>query len=87
MKFPQYRRLVNHLSYYRIDTPNEMFEIHVMGSKYWEYHHVARILPEQWLLRDVLNCSEGRWEEISAAEFEEFYGQCRQQRTLVISEQ
>jgi hypothetical protein len=87
MLFPQYRRLANHRSYYRVDAPDEMLEVQVMGSKYWVYHHVARILPEQWLLRDVIDCADGRWEPVSSTEFELFYEDCRQSRALAGSEQ
>lgn len=54
-----------------------------MGERYFVHTHVARIMPERWLIKDVLEAAEGRWLVISAEEFEAFEAECRSRRTQV----
>lgn len=81
VSFPQYRRLINGKSYYRIDSPSSMLEISVMGSNWWELHLQAKILPERLLIQDILGKEDGRWEEVSQVEFDDFLLELRRTKT------
>jgi hypothetical protein len=67
--FPQYRKLTNNKSYYKIDSPDEMIEIQLMG-RYWSEHNIkASILPERLLISDLLTSSGEHYAVISEDEF------------------
>lgn len=83
VQFPAFRKLANGRSYYRIDAPDNMIEWQLMGERYMVHTHVARIMPERWLIKDVLELAVGRWEEISAEEFAAFEQECIHRRTRV----
>lgn len=74
-EFPAYRRLPNHRNYYRIEAPDRMLEIRVMGRYYAETLIEARILPERLLIADLLG--GGIAEVIDESAFFSFQSACR----------
>lgn len=78
--FPQYRRLVNGRSYYKVIDKTHMEEIQIMGKFWIRYELTANILPERVLIDDVLSLHDKRWEEITEAQFLEFMDECRRDR-------
>lgn len=74
--FPQYRKLLNDRSYYRIDSEKKMKEIQVIGSR-WMWHEMeAKILPERLLIQDLLSNEGSRWVIISEEEYDSFVRHC-----------
>ncbi|MBL7943149.1 MAG: hypothetical protein JNM00_10305 [Flavobacteriales bacterium] len=72
MEFPQYRKLANGRSWYRIDDPGHMTEWVVMGKYVMKHEVEAKILPERVLIADVIENADYRWEILTEAEFREF---------------
>ena len=59
IKYPQYRRYKNGLSYFKISSPNLAEEIKVVGSKRFIYTIEAKQYPEKVFINDLLlNYSE-----------------------------
>jgi hypothetical protein len=54
MKFPQYRRYKNGLSYFKILSIAEFEEIKVIGKKRSMQHVVANQYPEKVFINDLL---------------------------------
>jgi hypothetical protein len=79
--YPQYRRLANQLSYYKIDSPSELLEIQRMGQRWTQYHLVAKILPERLLIQDILENEGGRYETIDEKSFADFQIMCSETLT------
>jgi hypothetical protein len=72
MDFPQYRKLDNGRSWYRIDDPRHMTEWVIIGKYLMKHEVVANILPERVLISDVTNNADNRWTVVSEKEFVEF---------------
>lgn len=75
--YPQYRRLSNFRSYYRITGPSFAEEIQVMGSSYMIHNIEAKILPERLLIQDMISGQDGVYIPVSSDEYEEFVAGCR----------
>jgi hypothetical protein len=82
-EFPQFRKLSNEKSYYRIDSAQELTEIQRIGEKYTVHRLLARILPEKLLIADLLAADSGNYVKIGAEEFRQFEEYCEQKLTRV----
>jgi hypothetical protein len=71
MKFPVYRKYINGLSWFRIDSPESFEEIRKIGSKYIRTEHQVKILPERNMVHDLLFEFGSFAVEIEAAEYAE----------------
>lgn len=67
--FPQYRKLSNNKSYYRITGDRNWDELQVVGSKVLCFHFVAEQYPEILRIQDMLNLHDGFYQACSEAEF------------------
>jgi hypothetical protein len=56
MDFPQYRKLSNRRSFYRIESSVKFTEVQIMGSKRFVHSVEARQYPEKLRIMDMLNC-------------------------------
>lgn len=56
--FPQYRKLINELRFYRILNDREFDEIQIMGNQTKLYTIKAVQYPEILRIQDMLNCEE-----------------------------
>jgi hypothetical protein len=54
ISFPQYRRYLNGKNYFRIDSLESFEEIRSLGSKWSVETHRAKILPDHYLINDLL---------------------------------
>jgi hypothetical protein len=68
MKFPQYRKLSNEKSFYRIDDDRTFFEIQVIGKTSFLLKIEANQYPEILRIQDMLNEMEP-FEKSSIDEF------------------
>ncbi len=69
IKFPQYRRYKNGLSYFKILSLIEFEEIQVIGEKRIVNRIIAEQYPEKVFINDLLFKYEGFAEEISEEEY------------------
>jgi hypothetical protein len=58
MNFPQYRKLMNDRSFYRIDSERSFYEIQLIGSKCFLHQTEAKQYPEIIRIQDMLSLSE-----------------------------
>ncbi len=79
--FPQYRKLSNNLSYYKIDSLSSLIEIQRLGKRWTQYEVSVKILPERLLVQDILENEGGRYETIDENEFQSFLNQCSAELT------
>ena len=56
--FPQYRKLSNLRSFYRIGDERNFMEIQLIGSKAFRLHFKATQFPEILKIKDMLSCNE-----------------------------
>ena len=68
--FPQYRKYKELNTWYKISGINEFSEIKQVGEGYLMVKVEAQIYPEKLRVQDMLNCHEGRWEELSEEEWQ-----------------
>ncbi len=74
--YPVFRKYSNNKSYFKVLTANEFEEINVLGSNFWIYRFEAKILPDRYLIRDMIEMEGGRWQPISEKEYENFKKFC-----------
>lgn len=68
--FPQYRRSVNGLNWYRIASPVDLLEVQRVGSR-WLLHRIrAEAYPEKARILELLAMSDGHVVPCPAAEVE-----------------
>lgn len=72
MKFPQYRKYKNGLSYFKIINTSQFTEYKTLGSKLDEFNFEAKILPDRNYISDMLTNYETHWDFIEEAEFDKF---------------
>ena len=72
MNFPQYRKISNNKSFYRIDSERSFYEIQLIGSKCFLYQTEAKQYPEIIRITDMLSLSEP-FVESAAEEFHLYY--------------
>ncbi len=78
--FPQYRKLNNNKSYYKISSNSEFTEIGTMGNFWWENNMSAKILPERVMIQDMIDGLDGTYIEINELEYTEFLNICTLQK-------
>lgn len=69
IEFPQYRKLSNGKSYYKIESLKRFEEIQLVGRLKHRYTIEAQQYPEMVRIYDMLNL-EGAFEEATAEEWE-----------------
>ncbi len=57
-QFPQYRKLPNAKSLYRIDSERVFVELQKIGSRWWLYNLEAKQYPEILRIMDMLQLNE-----------------------------
>ena len=58
IEFPQYRKLTNNRSYYRIEDETHFMEIQLIGSRLISFNIHASQYPEIIKIKDMLTCQE-----------------------------
>ncbi len=74
--FPQYRKLSNEKSYYRIESLEDVNELQKIGDRWTEHNLHAKILPERLHISDILDGSNGVYLTITQEEFDAFKTHC-----------
>jgi hypothetical protein len=74
--FPQFRKLINDKSYYRIDSTSRITEIQRIGQRWTIYEVDAKILPERLMIQDILDENSSQYQAISEQEFQNFQAFC-----------
>jgi len=74
--FPQYRKLSNERSYYKIENASTLLEIQRTGQRWTEYTLNVRILPERNLIMDLLEINGDQYVIIDENDFETFRKEC-----------
>lgn len=74
MHFPQYRKLSNNKSFYRILDNRHWDELQVIGEKVLRFHVEAVQYPEILRIQDMLSFMDDYYVECSQEEFEELEG-------------
>lgn len=75
--YPVYRKYLNELSWFCIESPERFIEVRKLGSRFLQSVHEVKILPDRNLIYDlVLNYTEFAV-EIDAAEFEKVQNQAQ----------
>lgn len=69
MDFPQYRRYVNHRSYFKILNESEYIERRKEPKGVQQHHFKATTLPDRNLLQDMLYEPQPYWEIIDEDEW------------------
>ena len=72
MNFPQYRKLVNNKSFYRIDSERLFHEIQLVGTICFLIKTEASQYPEILRIKDMLSLSQP-FVESTAEEFHIYY--------------
>ncbi len=57
-EFPQYRKLKNDKSFYRIEDESHFTEIQLIGNKAFELNINAVQFPEKLKIKDMLYCED-----------------------------
>ena len=68
--FPQFRKLRNGRSFYRIESETEMTEVQRVGTRLVIHRVEAKILPDRLLIQDLLSEASEQYEAISEEEFD-----------------
>ena len=77
--FPVYRKYINNKSYFKVFDSESFEEIQVLGSNYWIYEFKAKILPDRYFIKDLIEMEGGRWVEISAEIYNDFKNNCERE--------
>ncbi len=72
--FPQYRKLSNNKSLYKIVSALHLQELQLLGTRWYMHELHARILPERNLILDLLATHEG-YEACTEEEFGDAHAQ------------
>ncbi len=79
-QFPQFRKLANNKSFYKIESAFDLVELQQLGSRWNRFVLKAKILPERILIDDMLALSDGHYVEIPEQEFETVMSEWKQQK-------
>lgn len=71
-EFPQYRKLNNDKSFYRIEDENHFTEIQLIGKMAFQLEIQAIQYPEKLKIKEMLNCEEP-YKKIEQSEFDRVY--------------
>lgn len=74
MEFPQFRKLENGRSLYKITAPNQFIELQQIGSKWLLYTFEVQQFPDLLRLKEMLSCHTP-FEVLDAQEFNHIYKQ------------
>ncbi|MEQ9187895.1 MAG: hypothetical protein RLP15_09175 [Cryomorphaceae bacterium] len=77
MRFPLYRKYPNNLSFFKIIDDSHFIEIKRTGRNVAIHHFEARILPDRYLIQDMLTMEGGFWVESTSEEFNHHFAACR----------
>lgn len=80
--FPVYRKYSNNKSYFKVFDNTSFEEIQVLGKNYWVHKFDAKILPDRYFIKDLIEMEGGRWEEISEAAYVAFKKMCAENFVL-----
>jgi hypothetical protein len=69
-RFPAFRKYAGIDTWFKITGERNFTEIRKIGTRLVKTEVHATQFPEIQLIRDMLDCYEGRWEIISAHDFE-----------------
>ena len=72
MKFPQYRKYKNNLSFFIIQSDTHFTEYKKLGKAWKKIEIVANILPDRNYISDMLQENSPYWDVINALEFKSF---------------
>jgi hypothetical protein len=72
--FPAYRKYKGLDTWFKLTGPGHFTEIKRVGTRFVKTEIHATQFPEMQLIRDMLDCYEGRWEKVSEHEFEQVSG-------------
>ena len=72
LKFPQYRKYKNGLSYFEIKSDLHFLEYKLNGDQIELYDIQAKILPDRNYVQDMLYDYQDYWEAIDAQSLEAF---------------
>lgn len=78
MQFPVFLKYKNDKSYFRIDSPEELLELKLIGSYYQVHHLKAVILPDRVFISDLLNGLDTYCDPITQQQFDEKMAWCQQ---------
>lgn len=76
--FPVYRKYSNNKSFFKVLNENQFEEIQFIGKKCNVHQFTAKILPDRYLIKDMLEQKDNRWEEISEDEYESMFRNCKE---------
>lgn len=77
--FPIFRKYSNNKSFFKVFDADSFEEIQVMGSNYWIYSFVAKILPDRNFIKDMIEMEGGGWIEISERTYNAFKENCEKE--------
>lgn len=80
--FPIYRKYSNNKSYFKVFDYSTFEEIQVLGKNYWIHKFEAKILPDRYFVKDLIEMEGGRWDEITEKQYHEFKELCEKNFTL-----
>ena len=69
MRFPLFRKYSNNKSYFKVLDDQSFEEIQIIGSKILLFNFAAKIMPDRFLVRDMIELKDGRWLEIDESEY------------------
>lgn len=72
MKFPQFRKYKNDMSYFKIISNESFVEWKRNGVRFEEIHFEAKILPDRNYINDMLSNYEPYWDVVSEEDFSKF---------------
>lgn len=68
--FPLYRKYPNNKSYFKLLSENEFEEIQFIGDKGFIFRFEAKILPDRYLISDMIELKDKTWVEIEPEEYD-----------------
>jgi len=77
MEFPQFRKLENGRSLYKITAPNQFIELQQIGFKWILYTFELQQFPDLLRLQDMLSC-QVPFKVLEAQQFNDIYQQTTQ---------
>ena len=77
--FPVYRKYINNKSYFKVFDSESFEEIQILGNNYWVHEFKAKILPDRYFIKDLIEMEGERWVEISAEDYNDFKNKCRRE--------
>ncbi len=70
VKYPQFRKYINDMAYFKIVSESEWEEIQVMGKRYSIHSFMAKILPDRNFIYDLTYDYKRNWLKIEEEEYE-----------------